>query len=367
MRDFSKNMKKVIYIDTASFNGHKQFNSNNLRILGEMCALDVFFKKDYLDYHSLRIQNVFESSFSCFPNNIKYKSRIGHFLKTFFGQLKILKESLAIVKKNKYDLVIFSWVDIIPFWLKTKHLKGRVCFYEHGLYYTQKHKYIRFFWRHLRKNICPIILEDYFSQYIKTILKCKNNQYLVRHPLGKIEQTHFTSEELCSVVIFAPSQSNEQHFIQELLNSRNHIPNGFFVVAKGQLNFESDKLLIYKDVLPRKQYDLYISKSTYILIPYPSDYNYRTSGVIFEGVASGKKILLLEGNTLQYMSKKYPYIFTCFSNVGDFIECLYRIKNSTIKRDDLCKKDFASFLSEYSDESLSNSFGDLLNDIPYAS
>lgn len=361
-------MKKVIYIDTASFNGHKQFNKNNINVLGRICNLDVFFRKDYLDYSSLFIQNVFESSLNCFPNYIKYKTRIGHFLKSFFGQLKILKEVLRIVKRNNYDVVIFSWVDIFPFWLKTKSLKNKIYFYEHGLYYTQNHKYTHFFWRHLNKNVCPIILEDYFSKYIRDVLKCKNKQYLIRHPLGKIDERSCLAEKSKSnILFFGPSQSNDYHFIRELYDYRNQIPKEVFIVVKGDFEYQSPNLLIYKDVLSREDYDSYMCNSSYILIPYSPNYNYRTSGVIFEGVACKKKIILLKGNTLQYLANKYRNLFILVDNIESLVKCLIELKDDNSKCNSFFDKDLEVFLNDYSDESLSNSFGDLLNDIPYIS
>ena len=168
---------KVLYADSISFGHHTQYNKNNLRILSNICKVDAIFRKDYLEKSSISINKLYTFKGNLFPNTIEHKSRISYFIKFRIGQLRNIKEVLNLAKKNNYDLVIFSSIDIISFSLATKFTKVHFAFIDHALYYSEQHKFTRPFWKILNKNAKICLLEQYFNQFIDEVIKNKNRTY----------------------------------------------------------------------------------------------------------------------------------------------------------------------------------------------
>jgi len=348
--------KKVLYADPISYNNHYGYNYNNIRILSKICNLSLFVKENYINTDSLEIEECFFWDKKYCWDNIPHKTRLSYFIRTGHSFLHNLRKILRLLKKNKYDLLIISCVDIALFSVATKFIKkNNIAFVDHGIYLSLERKYVKKSWKMLNKRLKVCALEAYFFPYIREELKIKNEIYLLRHPLNFNSKKTVASLGNKAFVFFAPSSSNPVSFARELKKKETLIPQNIRIVCNGDFDYVGDNLLVYSGKLPRDEYDEYFCKASGIIIPYDSSYNYRTSGVIFDSIVNKKPVIIQKGNTLSYYTSRYPSIFIPYDGYQELIEV---ISKKQIIINPSC---FDEFIKEYNDNEIRNEFLDLLN------
>lgn len=121
-------------------------------------------------------------------------------------------------------------------------------------------------------------------------------------------------------IIFAPGFSNEESFIEYLINNKSLIPEGFKIVLRSRKrNAIFDNLVVYNSRITDKEYYGTMINSSYILLPYEETYNYKTSGVFFESAHFNKPLLLNSNNTLKNYNDTYPGIIKLYDGFEDFL------------------------------------------------
>ncbi|MBQ7276499.1 MAG: hypothetical protein IJS58_04530 [Bacilli bacterium] len=357
------NETRVLYVDPISYSAHKYYNTNNIRILSKICRLSIYVKSNYIESSCFKLEKqIYWDEKYCW-DNIPHKSRIGFFVRTMFALRHNILFAFNVFKKNNYDMIIFSCIDLPLFSFLTKFKKTKNIFLiDHGLYLAIERKYVRFFWKHLNERINVCLLEEYFYQFLRRDLKVKNPVYLLKHPISQNISLNENEIEKVSdkYLIFAPSSSNSLYFAKKLSESSSLIPKNIKIIYKSLFDYEDDNLLIYSKRLLTDEYLHYFYKSNAILIPYDNNYNYRTSGVIFDAAANNKRIILKSGNTLEYYAKKYSDIFTMFDELNDFFELISSKDN--ILNDH--QTQFMNFIKDYDDEEITREFVELLNRKP---
>ena len=342
-------MKRILYVDLLSPVGHVNYDMNMLRLMKNHYEVDVIIRQSMLS----QIPDEFYHLGEACPDKIfpdtwtgKITNRLFFVLKWRFYQFSFIK---SIIKNRcqNYDYIFFSSIDIYSFAIASLLDKNRkLTFVDHGIY-RLKGKSVRFFYKYiLNKNTKIIALEEYIAHHMKES-GVLNNIFVIHHPLPKIKK-----QQLQSIVVkdryfvFAPSTSNDEFFINDLITQASSIPSNVSLqIRSNSRNYNSDKLIVYNKRIAIESFDNLFEKADYILLPYESSYNYRTSAILFESLSKGKRVLLWGNNTLMEYFKNFPNCVCLFNDVKDLLEKLNRVGN--IEYD--CKE-ISCFLSCYSDD-----------------
>lgn len=352
--------KRMLYADPLSYSHHKEWQEANIKILQNLCEISLFALRGYFNYKSFNIDKVFEeTNKKHFRDYIPHNSRIGYFFRAYLGQFINITKALKIGKREKYDLIYFTTVDIIPFFFATFFSKQNIFFVVHTQYVTMDHPWMKIFWKHLRRNINIVVFEPFFKETLEKDFNCNNKIFCVKHTLrdfGEKESSVNKRENSGRVLVFAPASSNDPQFAEEL--SDYSIPEEVDIVIKGNRNITRDNYIEYSGQLSDDEYIDYFNKCDYVLIPFPKNYADRISGVLFDAMSAGKKVLLLKGNFLEYYGNNYNKAIYMFDNIDDLLSAL-RKKGKKLLSD--CKLDMARFQNDYSDTQIEQMYKNILD------
>jgi len=355
---------RILFIDPTSPSGHKNYNYGLLRNLQQIGEVDIAIRDNYLDLENNAIVGnvVFEIPENFIPENLnkKHKIRWIRFLSRMLGQYRCMTELLKSLHLAEYDLVVFSSVEVIPFMLAIRKASKRVLFVEHGIANLKKEFLKRLAYKYMPPNAELIVMEDYIVDYMKNSIGFSNSVYRVPHPLPpvKVHTSPSLKEVKKRLTIIAPGASNDESFISFIRDNHLSIPNKVrLVLRSNDREFESESLLIYNKKLDEKQYFNNIANSDFTLLPYGTNYNYRTSGVYFESLIYGKPVIVDGRSTLRYYHEKHPNIVLTFDGHRGFLKMLEGIQS---KRTEDLEGDFTKALNEYSDERIRASFLSIL-------
>lgn len=342
-------MRRILYIDLLSPVGHVNYDMNMLRLINKYFEVNVIIRQSML---SLIPVEFYHKGEACpdiiFPETWteRINNRLFFVLKWRFCQFLFIRK---IIKKkgDKYDCVFFSSIDIFSFALASLFAKnGQLAFVDHGIFRLNS-KPVRFFYSHvLNKKIKVIALEDYIAFYIKSC-GVKNKIFVIHHPLPLIQKQplHYFVEK-DSYSVFAPSTSNDESFIDELILNASQISTKVSLqVRSKRKNYEGGNLIVYNKRIAIEDYNDLFEKADFILLPYESSYNYRTSAILFESLSKGKRVLLWGNNTLMEYFKGHPKCVSLFKDVNDLL-----VKLNNIETIDFDPKEINSFLNAYSDD-----------------
>lgn len=356
------NEKNFLFIDLLSPIGHKNYDIGVLRCLSKLGSIDVLTRKNFLyEVKGLNINNVDYIPDEYIPELFRRKctNEFIFKIKIRINQMKLLHIIKRKYKFENYDLIIFSSVEIISFSIMMHKYKGRCIFIDHGIFETTKSNVKKFFWRRINKNLDVIVMEEYIKEYVLNELKIKNNVHVFPHPLPYIDKKELKNiSSINNKFIFSPGLETNKAFINEIIEKKQNIPNDFKFIIKGKDNINDENLIIYNKRISDEDYYNLIYSSEYILIAYEDDYNYRTSGVLFEALYLGKKILLKNNNTLiNYKNKFKNYIFE-FDTLVDLFEIIQRDESyKYIDKDDM----YDDEINKYNDENLQKILNDIIN------
>jgi hypothetical protein len=359
---------KVLYVDPTSPIGHINYNYGLLRSLSKFCTLDVLIRKNYLDLDiSISVNNIHFISDHYIPELILSKCENIHEyrIKMRLAQLRLL----IWIRKNyfveKYDLIIFSSVEIISFSIATLGVRSRYAFVDHGISDVVNSFLRKFFWMHLNHNAEIIVMESYIKSYLNELTKKKNKIWVIPHPLPS-KRHNINDDDLYNkqktqnlTILFAPGLSNDEGFIEFLIQNQKRIPDSYKIIIrskKSELRFNN--LEVYRDRINDDVYIDTIKKSTYILLPYYERYNFRNSGVLYEAAFYRKPMIVNNVNTLNYYYIKYPEAMVLFKGGEEFLNLLERLKDQYFNNDISV---FDNILKDHSNESIDREIKKLLD------
>ena len=360
---------KLLYVDPICYKAHAYYNKRNVEILSEICELSVLFTKNYIDTSGISLDKVYEyrTPQKYFIEFNPHNNALIKRLVNKIGQIKIINEIKNLIKKQRYDLIFFSGVDMHVFSRLTKHLKNPIAFVEHAIYRTLIHKGIKKCWKIINKSFKVCVFEDYIAKYLKEQLHVKNDVFVVHHPICGVEQDvdNVVLSQNESVNVLAPAFSNSKEIIDEIIAKSNALKDNVKIAIKGQVPYSDGRIEIFSGFIPRERYTQLFVDSDYILIPYNKDFMFRASGVLFDSIIRKKRIILIGGNTLEYYGEKYPNIIKIVRDVDELINYL---NNSTresvmLEYNELFYKDVKSFLNDYSDKVISKDYKRLLESV----
>ena len=354
-----KKMKDVLIIDPLCYAGHIKYNHGIIRAVSQRFNYDVIVNVN--TKNALMDKGICSDKFlKAYPDswNIDYLSKkmpklLYHIAFRWFF-LKVVFE--AYRKRHEYKIILFTCVDVYAF-MMVSWLFSKNCYVvDHGIGNISNSRTYRKAWNIVDSNINLIVLEDFIKEMVNKTLTKKRKIFVVRHPLPIIEnmknESHNNTQK---VLLFAPSGSNDEEFIKQLFTV--HVPKNICIVAKSSFDSNvNDNIILYSKKLSKHDYDSYMVRSSYILLPYKVSYNYRVSAVFFEAMVLGKPVAILNNNTLVEYKRHFPENVILFSSWNDLFKDVNEYKPL---------KDYTSFLNSYSDTALAtalaNSFEDYIH------
>ncbi len=340
-------MKKIkcVYIDIISSNEHKNYNNGLLRNLPSNISVDICAKKNYISKQVVPYEN-----YISIPDRYIYKYEENRKFTPFYMRWKT-SQTYYWINKNldfgKYDIIIWAYTEIITFWITSKKWKQRVLFMDHLVGKIKDSQICRWFFKHIRKEYEFIAFENYIADFLKNEIKIKNKIYVVRHPLPEmnLEQVKLQKTDQ---YIFAPALSNDEKFIDFLIENERKIPKEIRIIIRSKKrSCELERLIVYQDRLSQEEYLTGILNCEMILIHYGDNYNFRTSGVLYEAVKCNKPVCMYCSNTLNNYQINYPQIIFPFYNNNEFLN---GILGTLKKAKSINSEDFKNILKDYSDE-----------------
>lgn len=344
---------KVLYVDITSPIGHKNYNYRILSFISKMADVDVAFKKDYLiEFDKESINKIFSIPKEYFPDNL-HTSKMGSRLfkivyrLNYYKSMKCIEE---IIKKNNYDIVFFSSIEVISFCLSTLNPKTKYVFVDHAITEIEKNKTKRFFWKRINKNIDVIVMENYIKDFLENKIGIRNKVCLLKHPLPDIEHYKSSkSDEINEKFIYAPSGSNDEEFVNYLLKNENLIKDFKIVIKSKKINYNSPNLYIFNSRISESEYYNLMLNCSFVLLPYDDDYNYRVSGVFYEAIQFDKMVLLNSNNSLEFYAERYPNTVLKYNGYTGFINTIKNLKDVEVDNEEI-----EQIKEEYSDKAIKN-------------
>ena len=351
-------MKKVLVVDPLSYNGHLNYNFGiirNLQLYNEVNVIANVYHTEYLIGKGV----IKDCIVYAYPNswNItelsKRMNRLFYHIAFRFYFMFVLAKVKRI--ENKYDCIFLTSIDIFSFFLYSWFFKKKVFVVDHGIGNIKNSFLYRWSWKLTNKRVNIIVLEDFIKEMVDSVLK--NNTYVVHHPLPPIVNKEKsvldkTKKEGSPIQIFAPSASNDPLFLHTLCRAK--IPSNLKIVAKcTTFDYYTSNLSIYNNYITQEEYYKMMNNADFIMLPYPSSYNHRTSAILFEALSMNKMVMILDNNTLSNYSSVFKGNVFVFNSAEDLFG---KIK-------ELSLGSFRACLDDYSDESISRRLKGIVDNI----
>lgn len=314
--------KKILICDPLSYSGHFNYNYGIIRATKQHYDVGIVVNKQTFD--KLLKTGIDKDSFDfVFPTEwgivplSKRMNKVFYHLVSRFYVLMVLLKTLKLSKN--YDAVIFTCTDIFTFCIVSWFFNKRCFVVDHGIGNVKSKKLYRLAWNITNKNVNMIVLEPFIKEMVEENIK-KRNVFVIRHPLPKIYYKQ-PKKDTKGILLFSPSGSNDESFIKELCQY--DICSNIRVVVKShQINYKSDRVVVYNSYITNEEYQNYLSDCDYMLLAYESSYNYRISAVLFESLILGKPVLLYSNNTLSIYKEIFPNSVFLFKSVKEMLDII---------------------------------------------
>lgn len=321
-------MKKILYIDPISLNGHIAFNSIYINTFSniENVSVDFSFKQNYASNFLLPEDSLL------FEIPLDFYSQISN---RFISRRIIFIRVLNYLKKNilfdNYDFVILSNYEEISLFFS--FIKTKLYLINHHNLQGLDNKVKLFFFRLISKKNVQVVFTNSMKEYLnqKSIKAVK----VVSH--GLLKPFKKTKKKINDILglnfenyIFIPSVAScndkfisnlikDEFFLTKLIETNTVliIKNKPAVVEK----FKHNNIYYLNTYLSRDDYETLFIESRFIFLPYSNEFKNRVSGVLFEAIANNKLLILPRINSFlefKVFMKFNPY----YSNIEDVINII---------------------------------------------
>jgi len=330
----------ILYIDLLSPKGHLDLNKLFLDIFARFAnKIDVSCRERYMKYNDIP-KNI-ERIYSIPTQYYKYNSKFDYRIKN----IKKIKWILKNINIDLYDFIFISSYETISFSVSwPRNIKSRVIVLNHNNLDELSNKLKYIFFKFTPKYVEHAVFEDYIRNYLLKRIKIPNKVWVIHHPIDisknndykKIKNKFFPEEKVMDKIIFAPSGSNDENFIKQIVSlqrKENFLGSMSFklIMKSKELDYRENNLIIIKKYLSYEEYISYFKDAWLILLPYPEDFCYRISGVLFDCFIFKKKFIASSLFIFKYYLDKYPGIGKIYHDINEFqnILCSYneQLKN----------------------------------------
>jgi len=274
-----------------------------------------------------------------------------------------IKKALELDKKECFDYIIVSTVDLIaflPYYYRFSNHQ-RLFFIAHNAE-GYKSKLIAPIFSHIKNRVNHIVMEQNGRDYmIKHYSLDSRLVHYIPHMLN-VANIQAINSNIEPKDIIGISNSNNDFEVQKIIDLEER--DGFFEKNKltalfrsTNIEYKSKYLTVFAGRLGLSydDYITYYKKARVVILPFSEDFGIRSSGTIMD--AFSQKIPIIGnrfGTMLQY-NKKYPHICRLYSNMDEFQYQLLSCLNNSQENEE----EFAEFQEEHSREFILNCFKEL--------
>lgn len=344
----------ILFIDLLCPEGHKDINLFLLEILNEIKdikIIDTVFKEGYLNESKRKINKTY-----FFPEKFfNYKNNLDSRLKN----IKKIKWIFNNINLDLYNLVLISSYETISFSLAwRKKYKPRILIFNHNNIDELNDLVKRFFFKKIPINIEHIVYEKFIKDYLIS-LNIKNKIWINHHPLDITKRKNVLNNDSIEdkqFFIFAPSGSNDDKIIRNLINNRkrkNLIKEKikFFIKSKN-INFEDEQMKVTNQRISYNEYIYNFNKANLVALLFNENFSYRVSGVLFDSFVFKKKVLFSKNLFSDYYLSKYRDLGDQFKSIDEFIELINDYYVEFSKNKSFENKIFQQIYNDYSKEKI---------------
>lgn len=327
---------RILYLDLLSPVGHKNLNKILVELLKGLASVDISWKEGYIEDEAFlnTVKNFYPIPEIYYSFSSKFDYRIKN--------VKKIKWVFKNINVDSYDFIFISSYETISFALAwPKSMRPRALILNHNNLDELKDFFKKIFFTRIPKYIEHIVFEEYMKDYIVKNVRVSNKVWVIHHPIAfdKVQDYQQLSKNkisegnfLNSALIFAPSTSNDENFISQLINLQKEegfLNNTTFkiLVKSKQSEYQDEHLIVAKKYFTYEEYLMYLFNASLLLLPYHKDFRYRISGVLFDAFAFKKKIIASSIPIFHYFVGKYPFIGKIFNNIQEFKEIIYFYNN----------------------------------------
>lgn len=264
--------KKILFIDPLC-DGHEQFNLDYIKCLKLLGNVSFVCREDY----SSRIDSIvntitLDKSLYTYTNKFNYR----------LSRLSILIKIMNIIKKNSFDLIIFSSYETISTSIISHFLSQQVYVINHNNLDELINPVKMFFMKRMSKKVNHIVFYPYMKN---ALVRPKNEIYSIPLPLDIKPKPN--EKRISNCDFFAPSGQQDVELINKLINILVEIDKNIYVKFQ-----KHGTILECPNSLVKKYFDNYSALliSSKIIIAAVS-FNNRASGVVLEALFQKKVVL----------------------------------------------------------------------------
>jgi hypothetical protein len=241
--------------------------------------------------------------------------------------------------QKDYDGTVFLIYDILSFFFY--RVSGNVLLINHNNVSQLSNCIKRWMTNHLPKNYIHIALNEQMEMRLKELFPDKG-VYMVPHgvcpPSENVSKPPFILEN--ESFLFCPVNRNyDDSFVKLIFESDrftqyiidNHIK--LYVKESMPIEISCDNIVKISDRIDMMYYNYLIRNSIAVVLPYSPQFQYRSSGILFECAASNKPIISTDIEAMRFFEGKLE--ISLFNSINSLIECIDKYIVKTVVYNDL--------------------------------
>ena len=298
---------RILVIEPLGEIGHINFDKAYLKVLESIGEVTLMTFPRLHKYFNIKNRIELPESFEEKSSNLLHR----------INQLKVLIYIQKHFPLTDFDAIIFFCYDEISFSLSWPN-SNKTFLMEHNNIDSVNNSFIKkLFYNRIGNNIHHLVFETYIKEYLTRNYKKKTHQILHPHYYDNIDDLLLKHPVIPQKgnprkIIFSPSLNNDHRVMLELKNFV--IANDdYFFLAKNKYNEKT------KNYRFEKYFDNYsdeLKNCSYVFIS--ADYNYRVSGVLYDALSFGKKIVIKDCLFARVIQKVYPNSISIINNIDEF-------------------------------------------------
>ncbi|WP_312342370.1 hypothetical protein [Chryseobacterium binzhouense] len=324
-------MNKILYIDVICADGHINFNKIYINSLIESNEdVKLILKKGYANKMG------FNSKFVLFelPEFLFYDFKKIRFFNRLMMTISLMYINIRILFKNYSNIYIGSYEEISFF---CSFFGKKTILINHNNISGLSNSLKRFFFIKLSKKHTMLVFNNQIRDYLYEL----NIKNVIVKPHGLPEV--FSKNIITPIrkhserIIFLPSHNSiDVNFIDDAFNNEMLLSllkeYNFKIVKKGGTVYKDSNIVTIDKVLGYEEYKSILLESDIILLPYPSTFKYRVSGILHECFVNDKLCLLSNIDAFRVYEGNFNYN-PFFSDVNDLCRRLSELMISFLSEE----------------------------------
>lgn len=327
--------RTALFVDYAYQKGHVNFNKIHIDALrADGYDVKIVLHRDIMK----RLPYGKDDYALILPNLLKLRD--GHAVINRISFILSLLLIRIIIRVRKFDKVVVSYCDEVTLGLLPLCRGMYIICHNNAASFDNKVK--RYFMHRLSKHNHFIVFNDEMTKPFKR--QGINNVLVVSHgcvPPFTMKPDIQLPLNISSYdkVVFHPSPKPDVDFVTELMQNARLADflreNNVLLILRNSpcCVCETSNIKFINEYLSQDQYQKLFLSSDVILLAYPPTFEYRVSGVSFECVANGKKMLIKANHAFDYCRDFLNYD-PMFNDVGELcikLDYLFHHPNAMCK------------------------------------